>query len=94
MGRQQAIVNGKAAGYCNILVEVLMAGAQNEDFVSMLTKLMSWTWEDRCVPHEWADANLIPISRKGNLHCCDNWRGLAILDKVGKLAARIVFNRL
>ena len=43
------------------------------------------------MPQEWV---LIPIPKKGNLHCCDNWRGIVLLDVVGKQAARIVQNRL
>ena len=86
--------NGKAAGFSNILPEMLKAGARSEDFMGMLTDLMSAVWEEGCVPQEWADAILIPIPKKGNLHCCDNWWGIALLDVVGKLAARIVQNRL
>ena len=29
-----------------------------------------------------------------NLHCCDNWRGIALLDVVGKMLGRIVQNHL
>ena len=46
------------------------------------------------MPQEWVDAILVPIPKKKNLHCCDNWRGIALLDVVGKLVARIVQNRL
>ena len=67
---------------------------KNEDFVCMLTDLLSAVWEERRAPHEWVDAILIPIPKKGNLHCCNNWRGIALLDVVGKVAARIVQIRL
>ena len=40
------------------------------------------------------DEILVPIQKKGNLHSCDNWRGIALLDVVGKLVARIVQSRL
>ena len=46
------------------------------------------------MPHEWADAILIPIPKKRNLRSSDNWRGIALLDIVGKLATRIVQNKL
>ena len=46
---------------------MLKAGAGNEDFVSMLMDLMTVVWENRYVPHQWADAILIPIPKKGNL---------------------------
>ena len=47
--------DGKAAGYSNILPDMVKAVVQSEDFVSMLTELVSVLWENRCVPHEWAD---------------------------------------
>ena len=40
------------------------------------------------------DAILIPIPKKGNLKCCDNWRGISLLEVVGKVVARIVQNHL
>ena len=86
MGSQQAIHN--------ILLEMLKVAARNEDLVSMLTESTSAVRENRCVPHEWADAILIPIPKKGQLRCCDNWRDIALLDVVGKVAARIFQNRL
>ena len=43
---------------------------------------------------EWVDAVLIPIPKKGNLHCCDNWRGIASLEVVGKAMTRIIQTRL
>ena len=69
-------------------------GKSKEDFVGMLTDLVSTVWKERRVPQEWADAILIPIPKKGNLQSCDNWRGIALLDVVGKLVARIVQSRL
>ena len=47
--------NGKAAGYSNVLPEMVKAGARSEDFVCMLVDLMSAVWEDKCVPQEWVD---------------------------------------
>jgi len=40
------------------------------------------------------DAILIPIAKKGNLKCCDNWRGISLLEVVGKVVARVAQNRL
>ena len=83
--------NGKAAG---ILPEMLKAGRKNTEFVGMIMDLVRSTWEEKCVPQEWVDAVLIPIPTKGNLHRCDNWRGIALLEVVGKVVARIVQGRL
>ena len=84
--------NGKAAGSSGILPEMLKYGCS--DFVGLLKDLLNEVWLERRVPQEWVDAILVPIPKKGNLHSCDNWRGVALLDVVGKLAARIVQSRL
>ena len=36
----------------------------------------------------------MPILKKGDLNKCDNWRGIALLDVVGKAIARILQDRL
>ena len=33
---------------------------------------------------------LVPILKRGNFTNCDNWRGIALLDMVGKVAASII----
>ena len=38
--------NGKVAGTSNILPEMLKVRAKNEDFVCMLTDLLSVVWEE------------------------------------------------
>lgn len=86
--------NGKAAGSSGILPEMLKAGKRNDDFVQMISDLVGAVWEEHSVPQEWVDAILVPIPKKGNLQCCDNWRGIALLDVVGKLVARVVQTRL
>ena len=86
--------NGKAAGNFNILPEMVNVGAKDKGFVSMFTDLMRAVWEEGRVPQEWVDAIVIPIPKKGNLHYCNNWRGIALLDVVGKLVARVVQGRL
>ena len=86
--------NGRTEGTSNIMPEMLKVGAKNEDFVSILTNLFRAVWKEKRVPHEWVDAILIPLPKKGNLHLCYNWRGIALLVVVGKVAARIVQTRL
>lgn len=42
----------------------------------------------------WCDVVIIPIPKKGDLRCCDNWHGISLLDVVGKVMARILKERL
>ena len=51
-------------------------------------------WRERRVPSDWYDAVLVPIPKKGDLSKCDNWRGIALLDVVGKVVARVLQERL
>jgi len=90
----QQLKNGKAAGKSRILPEMLKVGRTCPDFVAMLTDLVRAVWREREVPQAWRDAILVPVPKKGNLRCCDNWRGIALLDVVGKMLGRIVQNRL
>ena len=46
------------------------------------------------MPQEWRDALLVPIPKKGDLTQCDNWRGISLLDVVGKLFTKVVQVRL
>jgi len=39
-------------------------------------------------------ALLVPVPKKGNLSFCDNWRGISLLDVVGKLFTRVLNDRL
>ena len=52
------------------------------------------TQSEQSVPKDWTDAVLIPIPKKGDLSNCDNWRGISLLDVVGKVVARILQDRL
>ena len=49
---------------------------------------------ERAVPKEWVDVIIVPILKKGNLRSCDNWQGIALLEVVGKVMARVVQGRL
>ena len=64
------------AGSSNILPEMLKIGCDNGEFFSVFSDLVEAAWEEKCVSQEWVDTNLVPISKKGNLPCCNNGRGI------------------
>jgi len=51
-------------------------------------------WRKGEVPRDWCDAVLLPLPKKGDLSLCDNWRGISLLDVVGKVVARVIKERL
>ena len=84
--------NGKAAGASQIIAELMKAGGSV--FTNALLVLLDSVWEEERVPQDWVDSVLVPIPKKGDLSSCDNWRGIALLDVVGKAVARLVQTRL
>ena len=85
---------GKAAGLSGILPEMVKAACGNADFFNHLLELTTAIWNEEQVPQDWVDAVLISIPKKGDLFNCDNWRGIALLDVVGKAVATILQEQL
>ena len=83
----RALQNGKACGRSEITAEMLKRGSE---LVPRLEMLLSEVWRTERVPQDWEDAILIPIPKKGDLSECGNWRGIALLDVIGKLVAIII----
>ena len=81
----------KAGGVDSFLPDILKCGGPLLDYI---LKLFHAVWKEKCVPSEWRDALLVPVPKKGDLSCCDNWRGISLLDVMGKLFARVFNDRL
>ena len=60
----------------------------------MISNLVKVVWEERRVPQEWVHTILIPIPKEGNLSNCENWSGIALLEVIEKIVARIIQQRL
>ena len=83
---------GKASGKTGILPELLLCGGV--ELHDRRLRVMQDVWEQGAVVEDWKDAVIVPIPKKVNLKECDNWRGISLLDVVGKLFARIIQERL
>ena len=62
--------------------------------MNKLLDLVKDAWERGCTPCAWRNSILVPIPKEGDLSNCDNWRGISLLDVVGKVVARILQERL
>ena len=80
--------NNKAPGESGIVAE--MVRHAGPEFSASLLSLLLEVWREGCVPQAWRDAELVPIPKKGDLLSCDNWRGIALLDVIGKVVGRLV----
>ena len=79
--------NGKAGEESGILPEMIKAACCEEEFQSKILELVKDVWECGCAPSAWRDSILVPIPKKGEISSCDNWRGISLLDVVGKVVA-------
>ena len=85
MQSMSCVSNNRPADQSRILPEMVKC-ASLEHFHSLICQV----WDHGKVPKNWRDAELIPIPKKGDLLCCDNWEGIALLDVVGKVNGRII----
>ena len=83
---------GKAGGKSGIVPELLLHGGM--ELRERVLQVMQDMWGGGGVVSDWKDAVIVPIPKKGDLMNCDNWRGISLLDVVGKVFARIIQNRL
>ena len=83
---------GTAGGQSGILPELISSGG--EPLHRRIHALLLKIWSASDVPSDWRDAQIVPIPKKGDLRSCDNWRGISLLDVVGKIFARIIQDRL
>ena len=83
---------GKAGGRTGILPELVLYGGP--ELQERLLLLMDDIWRGGTVVKDWWDAEVVPIPKKGDLKKCDNWRGISLLDVVGKVFAQIMQDRL
>ena len=84
--------NGKSSGGLGIVSELLKGSGLC--FRVALADLLRNVWIQSYAPHDWCHASLVPVTKKGDLCQCDNWRGIALLDFVGKLCGRIIQNQV
>jgi len=82
------IAGGKAGGSSGILPE--MVKICNDELLGYLVQLFDVVWESKVVPQDRRDALLVPVPKKGDLSLCDNWRGISLLDVVGKAFAKVI----
>ena len=86
--------NRKAGGASGILPEMVKAAWCEDTFRCRLMELVEDVWKESSVPCDRRDVILVPIPKKGNLTNCDNWRGISLLEVVGKVVARVIQERL
>ena len=51
-------------------------------------------WQSGHLPKDWKHGLIIKLPKKGDLTECSNWRGITLLNIIGKILATIIYSRL
>jgi hypothetical protein len=87
------IRNGKAGGGDGIAPEMMKYGGK--EMIEWLTDLFKQIWREEKVPVEWTKENiLIPIHKKGNTNCCENYRPVCLAPVALKILTRILERKI
>ena len=78
---------GKAAGICDISMELIKAGG--EAMTCGLPAVLPAVWHSSTIPPDWL---VVPLWKgKGNLQDCNNCRGIMLISIPGKVLAHLVY---
>ena len=84
---------GKAPGLDGIPVELLLYGG--DKIALAIHAIIKGVWQGSPLPQDWIDAILISLFKgKGHKSVCGDYRGITLLEAVGKIFSRILLNRL
>lgn len=82
---------GKSVGRDEIPAELLRVGYVS----SLLFVILSRCWEEKTVPQDMKDANIVTLYKgKGDRGDCNNYRGISLLSIAGKALAKVILKRL
>ena len=81
----------KAGGPDDISARVLKTVAN--EITPSLTRLFNLSLRSGEVPTIWKQANVIPVSKDGNVHCVENYRPISLLCTVSKVLEKCIYNR-
>jgi len=56
--------------------------------------LLEKVWNSGQIPGDWKQGLIIKLPKKGDLTEYSNWRGITLLNIIGKILATIIYNRL
>lgn len=84
--------NFKSAGENGIPAEIFKYGG--EGLQKRICKLIQKIWKEEKMPEGWKNSIICPMYKKGDKQACENYRGIALLDVVYKILARIIRKKL
>ena len=67
---------------------------RSEVVVVCMTKVFNVVWKEGVAPGNWKNAVIVPVYKKGSRLECTNYRGISLINIVGKVFARVLNKRV
>jgi hypothetical protein len=77
----------KLPGSDQIPVELIQAGGETLQHV--IHKLINSIWNKKELPHQWKEAIIVPVHKKGDKTECSNYRGILLLSTSDRKSTRL-----
>ena len=91
----KAMANAKAVGPDGFSAELLKLGIrQDRTILRELHRLTILIWRQGKVPHQWKDAVITALHKKGDKTECGNYHGISLVSHAGKVLLKVVVRRL
>lgn len=84
--------NGKAPGAAGVIIEMLKCSS--DKIVPYLMHIYNKILVTGTFPKQWCQAVLAPIHKKGSKTDPNNYRGIALLNVLGKIFTKVINSRL
>ena len=88
----ESITTNKTSGGDRIPVELFQI--LKDDAVKVLHSICQQTWKTQQWPQDWKKSVFIPVSKKGNVKECSNYRTIALISHASKVILKILQARL
>ena len=92
----QAAINSlkknRSPGIDNISAEELQAAGQSG--VDVMFQICRKIWEEEKFPQMWKQSIIVPLFKKKDKLCCDNYRGVSLLSHCGKVMTSVFLQRI
>ena len=83
---------GKASGPDGIIAELLKHTRQ--EIIPYLKKLFNALFSREIFPEQWTRSIIVPLHKKGDANCPNNYRGISLLNILSKVYTHILNKRL
>ena len=81
----EAALKNSCAGIDNVVCESLKYGSKSTGLLVQLQIMFTNIWKHNLVPHQWKQAVITTIYKKGAMTDAKNYRAIAISATLGRL---------